>query len=180
MNLRLTQRCKACWLRCAAILPTLLHDSPDLVAAPALTSLEIPLRPWRGLGWWFAGYLLLQLIYVAQLFWTGSLALATALLLAGVVSNTVLARGLWPRGPGAPGRLVIAADGSVQIRTVAGQCDAVRIRAQSLYLGAGVLLVLRGARTHRLLLGPGNVDPVTLAALRRRLSKVRADAELLR
>jgi hypothetical protein len=157
-----------------------VRDSPDLVAAPALTALEIPLHRIRHAGWWFAGYLLLQFIYVGQLLWSDSKALATVLLLAGLVSNTVLARGLWPQGPDAPQRLIIAVDGSLQIRTVAGHGDAVRIRAQSLRMGASVLLVLRGARTYRLLLGPGNVDSVTLAALHRRLSKARADAELLR
>jgi hypothetical protein len=58
--------------------------------------------------------------------------------------------------------------------------DPAGMRPQSLRVGGGVLLVLRGTRTYRLWLAPGNVRPELLAALHRRLGRGSAGVPGLR
>jgi hypothetical protein len=75
-----------------------------------------------------------------------------------------------PQDADAARRLLLAADGSLHVHCIGGATLAVTLAGESLWLGRTVLLVLRApGRTHRLLLGPGNLDAFTLATLRRRL-----------
>jgi hypothetical protein len=79
-------------------------------------------------------------------------------------------RQMSPQGPGAPRRLLLAADGRLHVACVGGVVEQVDLAGESLWLGSAVLLVLRApGRCHRVLLGRGNLDPVALATLRRRL-----------
>ncbi len=67
-------------------------------------------------------------------------------------------------------RLVIVADGSIFLLTVEGRVVPVALHPGSLRLGPCLLLLLRGnGHVFRLFLGPDNVEPITLAALKRRL-----------
>jgi hypothetical protein len=64
----------------------------------------------------------------------------------------------------------VTADGGLHVATVGGQIERVELAGESLWLGSAVLLKLRAPGvTYRLLLGSGNVEPVVLATLRRRL-----------
>jgi hypothetical protein len=79
-------------------------------------------------------------------------------------------RRVMPQDAAAPRRLLLAADGRMHVATLGGSVEPVEIAGESLWMGSALLLVLRAAgRSHRLLLGCGNLDPVALATLRRRL-----------
>lgn len=114
-------------------------------------------------------YLALMGLYAGQLFlsrhWLMGLSTLTLWAL------TVLAmRRMTPRDPGAPRRLLVAADGRLHVATVGGEVEPVQLAGESLWLGTAVLLVLRASgRKYRLLLGRGNLEPSQLASLRRRL-----------
>jgi hypothetical protein len=124
-------------------------------------------RPLRAVSWLAAVYVLLQLACAVNLALIGSRVLATTVLLTAGISAVLLWRELLLRGPDAVQRLLLAGDGSAQVVTAGGVLDEARVLPSSLHLGSVVLLLLQGRRRYRLLLGPGNVDPVTLAALRR-------------
>ncbi|MEO8309233.1 MAG: hypothetical protein ABI616_14460 [Pseudomonadota bacterium] len=103
------------------------------------------------------------------LFWRQWL-LAAALLAITLASGLILLRVIWLRG-GAPLRLQLTAGGQFRIHCRDGRVETVGLRPQSLRLGGGLLLVLRGARTYRLWLARGNVRPEVLAGLQRRLGR---------
>jgi hypothetical protein len=129
----------------------------------------LPLRPLpaaRRLGQVFVATLLLYGIeLLARGHWL--VAAATVLLAAGTHLNWSR---LTPQDAGAARRLLLAADGRLHVHCIGGATEAVALAGESLWLGSTVLLVLQGPRrTHRLLLGPGNLDEFTLATLRRRL-----------
>jgi hypothetical protein len=91
-------------------------------------------------------------------------------LLAAAAVALITALGLWPARSHRARTLRIDPDGSVWLQWHAGTWEAVQLSPASLYLGGCVLLVLRGnRRVLRLLLGPDNLAPRDLAALRRRL-----------
>ena len=91
------------------------------------------------------------------------------MLLLAAVTRFAL-RQMAPRGPGAPRRLLLAADGRLFVACVGGAMEPVELAGESLWLGSAVLLVLRGPLCrHRVLLGRGNLDPEAHATLRRRL-----------
>jgi hypothetical protein len=72
--------------------------------------------------------------------------------------------------PSSPRRLLLAADGRCHLLTVSGTVEELALQASSLRLGRWLLLLFRsGGLTHRLLLGPDNLDPAELAALQRRI-----------
>lgn len=136
---------------------------------PSHCSLELPLRPLpaaRGLA---NLYLLAIGLYVAQLLLTGHWVMATGMGLLAVATKFAL-RQMSPQGPGAPRRLLLAADGRLYVASVGGVVEQVDLAGESLWLGSAMLLVLSApGRRHRVLLGRGNLDPGALAMLRRRL-----------
>ncbi len=79
---------------------------------------------------------------------------------------------LWMSGRSGAVSLELAASGQIRVYCRDGRVDTVGMRPQSLRIGGGVLLVLRGARTYRLWLARRNVQPDVLAALHRRLGRV--------
>ncbi len=109
------------------------------------------------------------LLYAIELLARGHWLVATVATL--LAAGTHLGRGkLAAQDSRAPRRLLLAADGSIHVHCIGGATVAVTLAGESLWLGNSLLLVLREpGRTHRLLLGPGNLDPFTLATLRRRL-----------
>jgi len=91
-------------------------------------------------------------------------------MLAMTLATWFALRHIHLQDPGAPRRLLLAADGRVHVATIGGAVLQVDPGGESLWLGSAVLLVLRGpGRVHRVLLGRGNLGPAELAALRRRL-----------
>lgn len=92
--------------------------------------------------------------------------------LTGAVILALLARSLWPpaRHEG-PAWLVSGGADDWRLIHRDAAPETVSICAGSLFLGRGVLLVLRGRRVHRLWLCADNVTPSALAALRRQLSQ---------
>lgn len=78
------------------------------------------------------------------------------------------------------GRLVVEGSGAVRLETSGGPCP-VTLDRRSLRLGPHLLLVLRSpaGRSFRLLLGPDNLAPAELAALRRRLRRLATGVGLL-
>lgn len=122
-------------------------------------------------------------------FLVGQAAFALELLLLGhgaaavLVLSLAMAPGLQQRMPRlavsrAPRRLLVAADGRLHLLGVGGDVEPVRLQGSSLRLGPWLLLSLRGeGRVHRLLLGPDNVPPALLAALRRRMLRIDQGAE---
>lgn len=145
------------------------EDPPGLPEASQ--GMQIPLRPSRVTQ---RGYWLLHVLLGAYLV---QLVLWGHLLVAGMVA--VLGGALaWQcrrhRSSARPARrLLMAADGRVHLLGADGTVAPATLQPCSMRLGPWLLLVLDGdTGTHRLLLGPDNVDPVQLAALRRRVAAV--------
>jgi hypothetical protein len=97
--------------------------------------------------------------------------LAASLLAAFGAAAVMARRDLWLSGQAAAVRLRLTGEGQILVYCRDGRVDPVRLRPQSLRVGGGVLLVLRGTRTYRLWLSNGNVEPGALAALHRRLGR---------
>lgn len=117
------------------------------------------------------GWVLLavQGLYLAQLIYLGHLVVATLVAAVGVTFAWRLRAG----GSAAQTarRLLLSADGRLHLLEVGGGLQSVALHPGSMRLGAWLLLVLRtGTGTHRLLLGPDNLEPEKLAALRRRVA----------
>ena len=75
------------------------------------------------------------------------------------------------RPPGAARRLLLTADGHLQLLMSSGELQAVHVHPSSMRLGSWVLLRLVTPRGRQsVLLGPDNTEPAALAALRRRLT----------
>lgn len=142
---------------------------PPLRPHPARKGLELPLTP-LPLGRRLAlSYLLAMGFFAVQLLWSGHWVMA-AVVPALTVITLLAMRHFLPQDGGAPRRLLVAADGRLHVATFAGSIEPVDLGGESIWLGSAVLLVLHAAgRTHRLLLGSGNLDPGALATLRRRL-----------
>jgi uncharacterized protein YfiM (DUF2279 family) len=131
-------------------------------------SLAIELRPLPRACALGACYVTLIAVQIGLSIWRGQFTWAIAWALAGTATGYLLWRDLMLVGPQAPRQIHFLADGSIVIDRV-DVSEQVRLSASSLFLGTAVLLVLQGRTRYRLFLGAGNVDPVTLAALRRRL-----------
>jgi hypothetical protein len=107
--------------------------------------------------------------YAGQLALSGHWVMAPGMVILAVATSFAMRR-MEPRDAGAARRLLLAGDGRMHAATVGGAVEQLALGGESLWLGATVLLVLRTeGRTHRLLLGPGNLEPARLATLRRRL-----------
>lgn len=152
--------------------------SPPDAQLRAGEPLEIPLRPLPLARALCAGVGVSLLACVVQLvLWRQGIL---AVVLAGVSAVAMIPGGCLRKGRFAPAVLRLTTEGQFRVYCHDGSVDAVGMRPQSLRVGAGVLLVLRGKRTHRLWLGPGNVRPEVLAALHRRLGRGSAGVPGLR
>jgi hypothetical protein len=150
---------------------------PAPALRPAPHSLDIPLRP-SPLARRAA-----TLLLAAQSLYTLELALLghwlVALMASGLAAGSAW-QWLRPRqGTAAtPRRLLLAADGRWHVLTVSGALEPLALQPASLRLGRWLLLLFRnGGRTHRLLLGPDNLEPSQLAALQRRLGSPETRSE---
>ena len=122
--------------------------------------------------------LLAQALYATELLLLGH-ALAGSAVLAMVAGLWWLRQREARPHRCCPRRLLIAADGRLHILTVGGALAEVSLDPASLRLGPWLLLVLRGeGRVMRLLLGPDNLDPSQLAALRWRLGALRQPEQM--
>ncbi|MGC4027623.1 MAG: hypothetical protein QM696_01940 [Steroidobacteraceae bacterium] len=146
--------------------PTCDPSSTGCAPAPEL---RLPLRPHPLLPLLCATGLALLLTLILVMFWQGRFVAVSA----GAVTAATLAAALWREwegGGAAPTALLLGADGRLALQLPDGSRDPVQLDAGSFFIGAGVLLVLRGQRRHRLWLAPANLAPAQLAALRRWLS----------
>jgi hypothetical protein len=145
---------------------------------PASRSLDIPLRP-SPLARRAAGlFVLAQVLYLLELVLLGRLL--PALLAVGLAAGSAWLCLRPPRGAACtPRRLLLAADGRWHLLTVSGTLEQLALQPASLRLGRWLLLMFQTGdrRTHRLLLGPDNLDPAQLAALQRRLGAPESRSE---
>ena len=142
---------------------------PPLRPHPARRGLELPLTPLPQARRLAVFYLLALVLYSGQLLWSGHWVMAV-LGLALAAATLFAMRTVHPQDRGAPRRLLLAADGRLHVATVGGSIEPVDLGGESMWLGSAVLLVLHAPeRTHRLLLGIGNLEPAALATLSRRL-----------
>lgn len=142
---------------------------PPLRPHPACGSLELPLIPLPAARAFSRCYLAAIGIHIAQLLLSSHWFMATAMTGLAVITFFAM-RQMLPQGSDAPRRLLLAADGRLHVARVDGTLEQVEICEESVWLGSAVLLILQApGRRHRVLLGHGNLDPVALAALRRRL-----------
>lgn len=149
---------------------------PAVLPRPARLGLDLALRPSPALKWIRRLLPAAVVVHAVHLVWAGSWAVA-------LLVCALAAVGIWKaRAPGhrsaVPRRLLVSADGRMHLLDTAGGLEAVRLNPASMRIGTQLLLVLDGSvRRHRLLLGPGNIDPAALAGLRRRLATLSASAE---
>lgn len=141
---------------------------PWLMARASRQGLNIPLLP-SPLVRRFARCLLLALLaHVVVLVWTQhpwSALFTTAVAVSAWLGRQPL------RPPGAGRRLLLTADGHLQLLMSSGELQAVHVHPSSMRLGSWVLLRLVTPRGRQsVLLGPDNTEPAALAALRRRLT----------
>jgi uncharacterized membrane protein len=176
-----TKTCARCWQFCAAALERAWRTPPPARLRPAAHALEfaitsLPLAR-RALAAVAVAFVCLEL----QLCWREHFPAAAALLLV-VAAAVMRLRHTDHHDPASPRRVLLAADGRIWLFCVGGAAHAATAGGESIWLGANLLLVLHGTfGCRRLLLGPGNLDPATLAALRRRLLAARTpDADCAR
>jgi len=138
------------------------------VARASRRGLDIPLLPSplvRRCSWLL---LLVVLLHVFVLVWTQHPW--AALFTAGVAVSAWLGRRVG-RPPDVALRLLVNADGRLQLLMASGTLQDVQVHPASMRLGPWMLLRLRMPRARlTVLLGPDNVEPAALAALRRRLT----------
>lgn len=170
--------------RCCRALPAWLavwlrRSCKDPPSAPreAGRGLVLALRPSplaRRLGRAFTAA---QLLYAAELALLGHgrvAVLVACLPVALHLHGRMRRRSSWRE----PGRLVLTARGRLHLFAGTGAVEEVRLASCSLGLGPWLLLCLDGTSgRYRLLLGPDNLDPTRLAALRRRLVLVDQGAQ---
>ena len=159
--------------RCAALL-----ESPPDTQLRAGEELDIPLRTPPLARRLCAGAGVSMLACIAQLLSWRQWLLATALLVISVFVAVALRKVLGLHAA-QPALLRLTAEGQFRIYCHEG-ADTAGMRPQSMRIGGGVLLVLRGRRTYRFWLAPGNVPPEVLAALHRRLGRGTAGVTGLR
>lgn len=126
------------------------------------------------------------LVPVLMAFGLGLLLLLSVLLLrerrfavaaGGALATALLGRAAWQAWSGAgphPVALLLGPGRQLALRFADGSHAPMRLGGGSLFIGKGALLVLRGPPDRRLWLGPANLAPAELAALRRWLSRARA------
>jgi hypothetical protein len=152
------------WKRFEALL-----ESPPDTQLRAGEALDIPLRILPLARRLCAGAGVSMLACIVQLLGWRQWLLALVMLAVSVYVAVVLRTMPWLHGM-KPVRLLLTAEGQFRVYCHDG-VDTVGMRPQSLRVGDGVLLVLRGRRTWRFWLAPGNVRPEVLAALHRRLGR---------
>lgn len=151
-------------------LPALWRENPP--GLPEAThGLQIPLRPSPAVrrGRWLIHALMG--IYLVQLL------LLDHFVVGAMVALLAAASGWQCRGRNSPvttaQRLLLSADGRVHLLEAGGRVVAAVLHPSSMRLGPWLLLVLQvETGTRRLLLGPDNVAPGQLAALRRRVAAI--------
>ena len=152
--------------------PAGIRPGPDL---------DLSLRPSTRARWCSGLFVLFALGHATGQWLQGSLPRAAAILAATLIASVALWRWLLPARALSVQRLQAGPDGSICLLTADGRRREVTLMPGSMRLGPCLLLVLRAPdRCHRLLLGPDNVDPASLAALRRRLRRPPAALVLLR
>ena len=151
------------------LLPQLWRESPPGLPE-AGQGLQIPLRPsplaskGRGLLHALLASYLVQLLLLDHL----RVAVLVMLLWAAFAWQCRMAK-----SPAPARRLLLSADGRLHLLGTGNTLAVAALQSCSMRLGPWLLLVLRDdTGTRRLLLGPDNVDPVQLAALRRRLTVI--------
>ena len=143
--------------------------------------LDLSLRPPVRARWCSGLFVLLALGHATSQWLQGSLPRAAGILVATLMASVALWRWLLPVRAVSVQRLQAGPEGSICLLTADGRRREVSLIPVSMRLGPYLLLVLRAPdRSHRLLLGPDNVDPAGLAALRRRLRRPPAAPVLLR
>jgi hypothetical protein len=151
-------------------MPLLWKESTPVLPRAA-GGLQVPLRPSplaRRAVWLL---LALQGLYLVQLVYLGHVVVATLVAALGSALAWHLRRRIATQW--AAQRLLLSADGRLHLLVPGGRLLAATLHPASMRLGAWLLLVLRaGTDTHRLLLGPDNVDPALLSALRRRIASI--------
>jgi hypothetical protein len=132
---------------------------------PAVGTLVLPLLPSPRLRLAVRILMLGILFYLMELLITGHGAVAGAVMLAAAAS------GAWKQPRDAASRqLVVTPDGRLFLDAMEGAMQEMQLRPETLRLGPHLLLVLsNGGHRHRLLLGPDNLAPAALAALKCRL-----------
>lgn len=132
---------------------------------------QFPLHPSRVAreGRWLM--LTLSCLYLGQLVLLGHLRVAVpAAVAAGAFAWLSRAA---PRSSKPARRLLWSADGRLHLLEAGGSVVPVTLQSSSMRLGRWLLLVLRDdAGTRRWLVGPDNLDPAGLAALRRRVAAI--------
>lgn len=153
----------------SAAIPHGLFRGQPLQLRPAPEALELPLRTSPRLRLARRALGLAVLLYTVELLLTGHW-------IAAPVIALLAACGSWPcrARTGASSAtlhcLVLATDGRMFLEAGAGIAHEVWLRPESLRLGPHLLLVLASpGSTIRLLLGPDNLHPAQLAALKCRL-----------
>jgi hypothetical protein len=142
---------------------------PPLRPHPARESLELPLIPLPAARVFARCYFAALAMHVVQLLLSAHGFMAAAMTALGVLTLFAM-RQMLPQGGNAPRRLLLAADGRLHVACVDGTLEQVEICEESAWLSSALLLVLQApGRRHRVLLGRGNLEPMALAALRRRL-----------
>jgi hypothetical protein len=150
-------------------------------AQPAIgEALTIRIRRSPQACWLTTVFLGLSVAFALQLLANGYWPLATLLLASTALAVPAALREVWLLGT--PDRsLLLGARGQIALRAseVPLHQEAVELLVGSVFLGRGVLLVLRGEKRHRLWLDAGSVDPVKLAALQRWLRRNRTPSKVL-
>lgn len=152
------------WL---ALRQRLISNPRPLWFRHASEPLALPLRPSSRLRIAAAILVLAVLLYLLELVVTGHWLAAAGMAVMGACLAWP-----WKREASAtrPQQLVISPDGQLFLESGGQRIGKAQLHPQSLRLGSHVLLVLvLGTRRHRLLLGPDNLAPVQLAALKCRL-----------
>ncbi len=138
------------------------------------SELRLPLRPYPLSPVLCACVLAPLLLLLLLALWQGRLLVVAA----GAAIGGALCAALWleTAGNGAARPIALRLDGRGQLALcfTGGVQESVRLGAGSLFIGRGALLVLHGRRRHHLWLGPANLAPAQLAALRRWLARSRS------
>lgn len=115
--------------------------------------------------------LFLQCLYLGQLLMLGHLRVALPVALA--CGAFAWFSGAARSTPRPVRRLLLSADGRLHLLEAGGKVVLATLQPCSMRLGPWLLLVLRDDEgTRRLLLGPDNLDPDHLAALRRQVAAI--------
>lgn len=141
---------------------------PWLMARASREGLDIPLLPSPLLRRCSRWLLLALLVHVAVLVWTQH---PWSALFTTAVAASAWLRRQPGRPPAVARQLLLNADGRIHLLMSSGDLQAVQVHPSSMRLGSWMLLRLVTPRGRQsVLLGPDNVEPAVLAALRRRLT----------